>query len=553
MRYMRIKYALIFCGMLWVMFIVNEPLCAAMSSPVPVRQADAVCERCHEEIFRKYLATPMANASGVALDRAIPGGLNHLPSGMKYNIFSKDGSLWLSYDRAGNPPLNGSHKLDYFLGSGHLGVTYLYSVNGYLLESPVAYYANRNEYDMKPGLTNLQAMPPALPITSGCLRCHMSSLQREDLGSRNRYQALPFLHSGITCERCHGDASQHVATNGRATIINPIKLDPERRDSVCINCHLEGDTNVEHHGRSVLDYKPGDRISDFISYFVYASANAGDRGVSEIEELSLSKCKRISGDAMSCMSCHDPHYAPPKDERADFYRSKCLACHSQSKFATEHYPSNSDCVGCHMPAGKAENIPHVAWTDHRIRQRPDQSYLANTPSTNGELVSFLQNNPSTRDLALAYYNLGVSGNAAARNKIQRLLHSALQTSPEDPALLSSLGYLAQLDGETTHATELTQSALKIAPNNVEATNNLAMLLAKSGQLATATSLWKMAFDLNEDNEQLGINLALAECMLNKQDAAKQVLERVLVYSPDSQVAQRRLKTMQSDQATCSGQ
>lgn len=552
MRYMRIKYALIFWGTLWVMFIVNEHLCAAMSLPVPVRQANAVCERCHEEIFRKYLATPMANASGVALDRAIPGGLNHFASGVKYSVFSKDGSLWLSYDRPGNSPLNGSHKLDYFLGSGHLGVTYLYSLNGYLLESPVAYYANRNKYDMKPGLTTFRAMPPALPITSGCLRCHMSGLQQEDTGSRNRYQALPFLHSGITCERCHGDASQHVATNGRATIINPIKLDPERRDSVCINCHLEGDTNVEHHGRSVLDYKPGDRISDFISYFIYASANASGRGVSEIEQLSLSKCKRISGDAMSCMSCHDPHYTPPKEERAGFYRSKCLACHSQSKFLTKHYPSNSDCISCHMPAGKAENIPHVAWTDHRIRQRPYQSDLSNASSTNDELVSFLQD-PSARDLALAYYNLEVNGNATARNKIQPLLCSALQTNPQDPALLSSLGYLAQLDGEAAHALELTQSSLKVDPNSIEATNNLAMLLAKSGQLASATSLWRRAFDLNEDNEKLGINLALAECMSNKQDAARQVLEKVLVYSPDSQIARRRLKTMYSDRMTCSDQ
>lgn len=495
----------------------------------------------------------MANASGVASDRAIPGSLNHLPSGVKYNIFSENGSLWLSYDREGNLPLHGSKELDYFLGSGHLGVTYLYSINGYLLESPVAYYANRNEYDMKPGLASFQSMPPALPVTSGCLRCHMSGVQQEERGSKNRYQTLPFLHSGITCERCHGDASKHVASKGRAAIINPVKLDPERRDSVCINCHLEGDTNVEHRGRSVLNYMPGDRISDFISYFVYANANISDRGVSEIEELSLSKCKRVSGDAMSCMSCHDPHYTPSKRERANFYRSKCLACHNQPRFLTTHYPNNQDCTSCHMPAGKAENIPHVAWTDHRIRQRPGLPGLPNTPSMNDDLVSFLQNDPSARDLALAYYNLGVDRNTATRNKTQRLLQSALQINSQDTKLLSSLGYLAQLNGETDHAIELTQSALTIEPTNVEAINNLAMLLAKSGQLAHAASLWRGAFALNEDNEQLGINLALAECLLNRQNAAKQVLERVLIYSPDSQIGRRRLNTLQSKQTTCSAQ
>jgi Tfp pilus assembly protein PilF len=204
-----------------------------------------------------------------------------------------------------------------------------------------------------------------------------------------------------------------------------------------------------------------------------------------------------------------------------------------------------------MPTGKAENIPHVAWTDHRIRERPDLPALPNAPSTNGELVSFLQNDPTARDLALAYYNLGVGGSIATRNKIQRLLRSALQTEPQDPAILSSLGYLAQLNGETAHAIELTQSALKINPDNIEATNNLAMLLAKSGQLESAASLWREAFKLNEDNEQLGVNLALAECLLNKQNAARQVLERILIYSPDSQIARRRLRAIQSERSTCS--
>jgi hypothetical protein len=35
----------------------------------PVREADAICSKCHQDIFRKYLGTPMANASGLASDR----------------------------------------------------------------------------------------------------------------------------------------------------------------------------------------------------------------------------------------------------------------------------------------------------------------------------------------------------------------------------------------------------------------------------------------------------------------------------------------------------
>jgi hypothetical protein len=95
------------------------------SAPTSVRQADAVCSRCHQNIFRKYLDTPMANASGLASDRTFTGEFHHAPSGIDYRVSNKDGSLWLNYSRPGDPGLQGSQKLDYFLGSGHLGITYL--------------------------------------------------------------------------------------------------------------------------------------------------------------------------------------------------------------------------------------------------------------------------------------------------------------------------------------------------------------------------------------------------------------------------------------------
>src|SRR6266567_8626856 len=87
----------------------------------PVRQADSACGKCHQNIFRSYLDTPMANASGLASDRIFTGGFHHAASGIDYRISNKDGTLWLNYSRPGDPGLRGSQKLDYFLGSGHLG------------------------------------------------------------------------------------------------------------------------------------------------------------------------------------------------------------------------------------------------------------------------------------------------------------------------------------------------------------------------------------------------------------------------------------------------
>jgi predicted CXXCH cytochrome family protein len=515
----------------------------------PVREADAVCAKCHNEIYRKYLDTPMANASGLASDRVFTGVFHHAQSGVDYRLSNKDGSLWLNYSRPADPGLQGSQKLDYFLGSGHLGITYLYSVNGYFLESPVAYYADAKAFDMKPGLGTITTMPSALPMTRGCMRCHMSDVQKEDPGTRNHFKDLPFLHGGVTCESCHGDTALHVSSSGKAPVVNPVKLDPERRDSVCISCHLEGDTRIEHAGRNVDDYKPGERIADYLSYFVYADDSMMSRGVSEVEEFGLSKCKRVSGDRMSCMNCHDPHFSPPPEEQAAFYRKKCLTCHTAAKYATTHFNMNPDCTSCHMPKGKVEKVPHIAWTDHRIRQNPDSFDPPGTSSAR-ELVPLFNEKANPRDLALAYYDLVVGGKAAEKDRAWTLLSASRNSFPNDVPVLNALGYLAQLRGNNAQAMDLYREVLKVNPVDLNATNNLAILLARSGQLKNAETLWKKTFDLNEDVDEAGINLSLVECMLGDKDAAMEVLQRVLIYSPDQPIARRKLHAIQSGQETC---
>ena len=65
-----------------------------------------------------------------------------------------------------------------------------------------------------------------------------------------------------------------------------MKLSPAARDSVCSSCHLEGDTSVEHIGRSVAEWKPGEDIAEVVTYFSLrtsgdpAGNSATDRSVS---------------------------------------------------------------------------------------------------------------------------------------------------------------------------------------------------------------------------------------------------------------------------------
>jgi len=523
-----------------------------------VSTADAGCGKCHKEILQSYLATPMANASGLAVDRLKTGTFEHKLSGVQYTLSLEGTQPILSYKDLKQDPkapeIAARWKLEYFLGSGHLGLTYLYSLDSYLFESPIAYYSASHSLDLKPGLESMQQAPPGLPVQAECLRCHMSQVQHSDAGTINRYSGLPFLHAGITCESCHGDTRQHAATGGKAALVNPSKLDAGRRDSVCISCHLEGDISVERAGHSALDFKAGDSISDYLAYFVYSGQVGTKRGVSEVEQLSQSVCKRTSGDAMSCMSCHDPHYSPKPEEQAAFYRKKCLACHTGAAFATAHHAENPDCTSCHMPRSGADNIPHVAWTDHRILKNPERPEVvakdSNARASDGDtLVPVFSPGISARDTALAYYKGLLEGNFALQQKAYQGLEAIKPSLPGDEDALVALGILSVERGDYKQAQELLQEVLKLDPGNLIALSNLGTLLAKSGDLQAAISLWRPAFERNKDVAGLAKNLAQVECIAGDPAAARTTLQKTLQYNPGL----RDIRQMLSRLPDCSPQ
>lgn len=498
----------------------------------PVKTADASCAGCHAEVYRKYLATPMANASGPAADHLFEDEFTNAPSGVHYKIFRDQNQAWLSFNDGHDSRISGKRRFDYFLGSGHLGVTYLYNQEGYLLESPVAWYAATAVYDMKPGFGRLTEMPPALPTEPSCLRCHMSRVAHVEPGTINRYVGLPFQQTGIICESCHGDASAHVRTGGKAAVVNPARLDAERRDSICISCHLEGDVSVERAGRSGVDYKPGERISDYLSFFVFENKDSLSRGVSEVEQFSASHCKRGSGDRMSCTNCHDPHGSPGPAERLAYYRAKCLACHSAPEFAGAHHPETPDCTSCHMPRSKAQNIPHVAWTDHRILRQPEAvPLLTQDPKENGPLVAVFSPQANQRDAAVAAYEAVVRGKSRDSEGAIAKLNQVYAEGARDPQVLEGSGVLAGLSGDAAESEKRLRELLAVEPLNLTAISDLGVLLARQGNVRAAVEMWQPAFIRNEDEVGLARNLAAAQCVIGDEAGARKTIADALKFSP----------------------
>ncbi len=311
---------------------------------------------------------------------------------------------------------------------------------------------------------------------------------------------------------------------------------------------------MERRGRAVLDYKPGDDIRESITYFVNAGEMTTKRAVSEIEQLNASRCKRVTGAAMSCMNCHDPHRSVPEAEKVAFYRAKCLGSHAEKGFvAATHFGENPDCIGCHMPKTGSENIAHVAWTDHRIRRRPEaQAVTVAAAEGDGsvELVSVLAGPTKVRDLGLAYYSLAVDGVKPARAKAEQLLTVAARNDAGDAAVLRSLGILAEMSGANARAAGWYKQALTAEPENYVAGTNLGTLLAASGDLEAAASLWKTAFANNQDVPELGQDLAAVECRLGDKAGAVEALRAVLTYSPGVERARTTLAGIEGGTERC---
>ena len=513
------------------------------------------CSGCHAEIYQSYRKTVMANASGLAGDGVITGEFSHKPSGVRYRVFKQDQHVWMSYERA-SEKFRGQSELLYFIGSGRKGRSYLFSQQGFLFETPINWYSQEGRWGMTPAYTEAREIPLNLPALVDCMNCHSSGLQPPVAGTDNKFSGPPFVHGGITCQRCHGAGEGHAegkspgassmslgspsirSTVASVPMVNPAKLPPERRDAICMECHFEGTVAVQQPGKELYRFQPGEKLEDYIHYFLL-SGNQPEtaQALSQVEALSLSGCKRKSGEKMWCGSCHDPHAEPPAEQKAAYYRGKCLNCHGEV-FAAKHHPDKPDCTKCHMPALPSKDVAHTQSTDHRILRYPNTPPLPRLQvrgTAGAPLVSFPESDASqatTRDFALAWETLAQKNVEGAAHQAEEYLRKAVKERPDDPVLLSALGFVEQKHGREKEARELYERTLQLDPLANDAATDLGILEARAGNLRRAVELWQGAFRRVPYRSAIGMNLAIAFCAAGQKQEARHYVERVLEFNPD---------------------
>ena len=188
-------------------------------------------------------------------------------------------------------------------------------------------------------------------------------------GVKDRRMPTATLRSNrmaLRCERCHGPGSLHI--EGKGKMVNPAKLEPARRDSVCSQCHLSGEARVERAGRKLADYRPG-RPSVGLRRLLRCRGlgrPAGEQSRREaLEERLQTRCRAIACGAAPATI--PTAYRPPPSEPA-WFRARCLTCHEPADCER-----GFDCVACHMPKSPAADAGHGVFTDHSIPRvpRPD--------------------------------------------------------------------------------------------------------------------------------------------------------------------------------------
>ena len=260
--------------------VTRRPPVAPLEKPSP-RPSGYVgsqsCSSCHAAIAESFAQHPM----GQAMD-TVPGEhpvenqsdvRRFVDREREYVVEERDGVV-LHHERVFAPDgtliYDQAMPVRFAVGSGTRGRSYLIEQAGLLTQSPIGWYSGTGRYGLSPGYEHDRGLRFERSVGDGCLHCHAGLVEHTADGTE-RYTSRVFAEAAIGCERCHGPGADHVAkmtalpAGAKADdlqIVNPVDLEPRRREAVCNQCHLGGEATFPRFGRGFYDFRPGDHLDD---------------------------------------------------------------------------------------------------------------------------------------------------------------------------------------------------------------------------------------------------------------------------------------------------
>jgi hypothetical protein len=488
------------------------------------------CGRCHPSEVQNYAQSPMQRS--LSTDAPQPNGrVEHKNSASTILIDHRGNQMVQRLDSNG---LRLEYPVAYAVGDGKAGYSYLVRIGEYLFQSPVSFYSQSRTWDLTPGYEPEQVLDFTHPISEGCIFCHSGSANLI-AGSGNRF-AEPALQP-ISCDRCHGPVEAHLKSPVSGSIVNPAKLPQTRRDSVCEQCHLEGEVRILNPGKRWFDFQAGANLESV--FVTYVRQSEGVKAVSQSEQLALSRCSRESEGRLWCASCHNPH--APKGDRAQVVRTVCLTCHAALLASGKHKPAD-ECTSCHMPRLRPTNVAHTAITDHRI-STPSARKSLGEGSKSAELSAWRQPEPNLvqRDRGLALFQASLS--SKTREGLTRgydiLAHLSVEQR-SDPDVLAALAAVLLAEGRQDLSVNLYSKAVSQRPGDARLVYCLAAAYAANGDSNSAIKELQKSIQLDPSDPDPYIKLASVYEKAGRKKEAREALRSYLQFMPQNLAFRRRL-------------
>jgi predicted CXXCH cytochrome family protein len=494
-----------------------------------------LCAGCHPAIAKTFRQNGMGRSFSVPRpeilieDFTTNNSYYHPASGTYYQMLNRDGVLFQRRYRLGfegKETAEVETRIDYIVGSGNHMRTYLHrNADGTLLELPLAWYAEKGGYwAMNPGYDDADYPYERRQIAYDCMFCHNAYPKtppgHDRLGDRPVYAGN--LPPGIDCQRCHGPGQRHsdIASTAasqpatiRAAIVNPARLDNDRQLEVCAQCHLKTTEfrlphAIKRYDRPDFSYRPGEPLASFVLAFDEAPGPHKDNRfetASAVSRMRASQCFLKSNGALKCTTCHDPHDIRHGSEATERYNSVCRQCHGASfaaQLAAGRHTAATDCVDCHMPKRRTEDIVHIVVTDHLIqRHKPAGDLLADiaerhedaTNSYHGAVVPYYPDRLADSAEDRYYLALAQVRDSANLEKglpaFEKAL-AALRSPRPEPYL--DFAQALQAAGQPGRALSAFQDSLRRDPAYVPALLEYAAALKDAGQSVQAVAIAKRA-------------------------------------------------------------